>query len=200
MVYATENESIAQEFEITINPSFIKSTITVYKRQLLRLISNKTQLVFVILMPLMWLGIIGTSMTNLVPASTLNGQDFIIVELADNSKIEKAISRVSSLDFVQSTKVESNKIFISLKQASKFLAPIVQTISGNNNGESYIAISSIESKKPTLNDVFLYFTGKELRDEEADLSDRLKMAGRKGGRGFGMMRRHKGVITYGICN
>ena len=118
------------------------------------------------------------------------GQDFIIVELADNSKIEKAISRVSSLDFVQSTKVENKTIFISLKHASKFLAPIVQTISGNNNNEEYIAISSIESKKPTLNDVFLYFTGKELRDEEADLSDRLKMAGRKEGRGFGMMRRH----------
>ena len=77
MVYATETDSIAHEFEITIHPSFIKSTITVYKRQLLRLISNKTQLVFVILMPLMWLGIIGTSMTNLVPASMLNGQNFL---------------------------------------------------------------------------------------------------------------------------
>ena len=77
MVYATDNDVFSEEHEIEMHPSFIKSTITVYKRQLLRLVSNKTQLVFVILMPLMWLGIIGTSMTNLVPPSVLGGEDFL---------------------------------------------------------------------------------------------------------------------------
>lgn len=117
------------------------------------------------------------------------GQDFIIVETKDKNLIRDANSRVSSLNFVQSTKIDDDKLYISIKDASKVLASIVQTIATNNNGGSYIEISSIESKKPTLNDVFLYFTGKQLRDEEADLADRLKMAGRKGGRGRGMMRR-----------
>lgn len=113
------------------------------------------------------------------------GQDFIIVETADSADLEEASARVSTLDFVQSTKIDQGKIYISLKNASKFLAPIVQTISSHNNDSKYIEISSIESKKPTLNDVFLYFTGKQLRDEEADLADRLKMSGRKGGMGRG---------------
>lgn len=115
------------------------------------------------------------------------GQDFIIVETANKDELEEASERVSSLDFVQSTKIDSGKIYISIKNASKFLAPIVQAISNHDNGGKYIEISSIESKKPTLNDVFLYFTGKELRDDEADLADRLKMSGRKAGMGRGGM-------------
>lgn len=120
------------------------------------------------------------------------GQDFIIVDLADKIDLEEATKRVTSLDYVQSTKIDNGKLYISIKNASRFLAPIVQSISTHDNGSKYIEITNIESKKPTLNDVFLYFTGKELRDEEADLADRLKMAGRKGGsRRMGMMgRRH----------
>ena len=117
------------------------------------------------------------------------GQDLIIVETTDKSYLSEAEARALTLDFVQSTKIENQKLYLSIKDASKVLATVIQTIATNNNSQKYISISSVESKKPTLNDVFLTFTGKELRDSEADLSDRMKMAGRKGRPGTGMMRR-----------
>lgn len=106
------------------------------------------------------------------------GQDFIIVELEDDSLLEEASKRVSLLNIVESTRIDVNKLYISIKNASKVLSPIVQVITGSNNGSKHIEIKTIESKKPTLNDVFLYYTGRALRDEEADFADRLKMSGR----------------------
>lgn len=73
MVYASETDLTSVEHEINIHPSFIKSTFTVYKRQLLRLISNKTQLVFILLMPIMWLAIIGTTFNNVFTPQALQG-------------------------------------------------------------------------------------------------------------------------------
>ena len=79
MVYATENSKNVEmnELDIGIHPSFIKSTLTVYERQLYRLISSKMQLLSVILMPILWLAIIGTSFSNFVPASALGGENFL---------------------------------------------------------------------------------------------------------------------------
>lgn len=71
MVFANESATTAIVNEINIHPSFIRSTYTVYKRQILRLISNKTQLVFVLLMPIMWIGIIGTTFNNILPVGML---------------------------------------------------------------------------------------------------------------------------------
>ena len=77
MVYATDKNTEIEEHEINIHPSFIKSSLTVYKRQLYRLVSSKMQLLSVILMPIMWLGIIGTSMSNFVPPEALGGLNFL---------------------------------------------------------------------------------------------------------------------------
>jgi ABC-2 type transport system ATP-binding protein len=38
-----------------------------------------------------------------------------------------------------------------------------------------IAIESISIHKPTLEDVFLYFTGKTIREQEADGRDTMRM-------------------------
>lgn len=79
MVYVTENkENIkTNEYEIIIKSSFFQSTKAVYKRQLYRLVSSKMQLLSVILMPIMWLAIIGTSFSNFVPSSALGGENFL---------------------------------------------------------------------------------------------------------------------------
>ena len=70
MVYATDTKtekSTEIEQEINIHPSFIKSTYTVYKRQLLRLVSSKMHIVFMLLMPILFLAVIGLAYKSFIP-------------------------------------------------------------------------------------------------------------------------------------
>ncbi len=114
------------------------------------------------------------------------GQDLIIMELENVEHVEMAKKRIKGLGLVESVKVVENKLHVSAKNGPKAMAAIVQAMLGENDGhrEIKIEIRAIEMKKPTLNDVFLHYTGREFRDEEASLADRLKMVGRKGRRGM----------------
>ncbi len=111
------------------------------------------------------------------------GQDLIILQPED--RIDIAKERIDKLNGIIETKIIGNSIHISTTNGSHMISSVVETLVGNGDR---IDIKSIELKKPTLNDVFLYYTGRELRDDEADLSDRLKMVGRKARR-RGHMRR-----------
>lgn len=105
------------------------------------------------------------------------GKDMIVVEITNKNDLEEAEKRVKSLTYVENTRIQGTRLIINLKESNRYLAQIVQAIAGT--GDKFIQISNIEAKKPSLNDVFMYYTGKTLRDDDADLSDRLKMSGRK---------------------
>ncbi len=51
-------------------PRFISVTLTIYKRQLLRLWANKVQVVMMLLMPLMWMVIIGQTFNQFLDTAT----------------------------------------------------------------------------------------------------------------------------------
>ena len=76
MVYATQKDNISIEHELNIHPSFIKSTYTVYKRQLLRLVSSKMQIIFMLLMPILFLAVIGQAFKNFLP-NGVQGMDYL---------------------------------------------------------------------------------------------------------------------------
>ncbi len=76
MVYATQKDNILIEHELNIHPSFIKSTYTVYKRQLLRLVSSKMQIIFMLLMPILFLAVIGQAFKNFLP-NGVQGMDYL---------------------------------------------------------------------------------------------------------------------------
>jgi ABC-2 type transport system ATP-binding protein len=54
-------------------------------------------------------------------------------------------------------------IRLTIAEAEKMVAVIVELAASLN-----IEIKSISIHKPTLNDVFLYYTGREIREEEAE--------------------------------
>lgn len=60
---------------------YLSSVYTVYKRQMLRLLASKTSVVFMLLMPLMWLSIIGLTFNNFLGSSAAGffppGVDYI---------------------------------------------------------------------------------------------------------------------------
>jgi ABC-2 type transport system ATP-binding protein len=68
-------------------------------------------------------------------------------------------------DWVESIKVHDSSITIGTKEAEKKLPIILKMAEGNN-----VEISSIDIGKPTLEDVFLYYTGRKIREQEANSS------------------------------
>jgi len=59
---------------------------------------------------------------------------------------------------------------IGLHNAEEHISGIVTMLVGNN-----VNITSLSVRKPTLEDVFLHFTGKTIREHEADSKERLRM-------------------------
>ncbi len=72
--------------------------------------------------------------------------------------------------------VEQGLMRFEVRQADRFIPELLRTIP--------VLVASVESAKPTLNDVFLRLTGREIRDEGAASNDRLRAAlRRRGSRG-----------------
>ena len=69
-------------------------------------------------------------------------------------------------------KVHGSLIEIGVKNGAEFLGTEIQKLSS-----SKIPIQAIEVKKPSLNDVFLHYTGRELRDAMASYAERINMVG-----------------------
>ena len=74
-------------------------------------------------------------------------------------------------------KVHDGFLTINAENAEKRVVEIVKAV-GNR-----VKIKSLNIRKPSLEDVFLYFTGKTIREEEATGKDRMRIRRRaRGGR------------------
>lgn len=95
---------------------------------------------------------------------TCDGGDGCITELSKQSWVKSAIKHDGFID-VRVEKGEE-KIPIVLKLAEK-------------HG---MAVGSVSLRKPSLDDVFLHYTGKTIREDEADPRDRMRLRMRARGR------------------
>ena len=85
-----------------------------------------------------------------------------------------AIVEVLKEPWVSRIEYHDNQVTISLQSAEQHVSTIVTLLNQNQ-----ISIDSISIHKPTLEDVFLSFTGKTIRDEESDGKDTMRMYQRK---------------------
>lgn len=75
-------------------------------------------------------------------------------------KIENPdLKALRKLKFVSKVKREDGFVFLTVNNSASHLQEILK-----NAGKA----ESVESRSPTLNDVFLHFTGSEIRDQEAE--------------------------------
>ncbi len=95
------------------------------------------------------------------------GVDVITMESANNDKL---YLKLKELSWVKRVESHDGFITINLQNAEKYIAEIVNLSSLNG-----IAINSISIHKPTLEDVFLNFTGRTIREEEAGSKDNMRM-------------------------
>ncbi|HEX3000967.1 MAG TPA: ATP-binding cassette domain-containing protein [Methanoregula sp.] len=86
------------------------------------------------------------------------GRDLIYLETSDNANAHRLLGQIPA---VREIKDKSNGIVLMVNEdGTKVLPGIIDTLR-----RSGIAITTINLKKPTMDDVFVFYTGKELRDE-----------------------------------
>jgi ABC-2 type transport system ATP-binding protein len=85
------------------------------------------------------------------------GRDMIYLETSDDKKADNVLKKMKEIKEIKSS---LKGLIISLNvEGSKFLPELIDKIKAEK-----IEISSINLKKPTLDDVFVHFTGRGLRD------------------------------------
>jgi ABC-2 type transport system ATP-binding protein len=100
------------------------------------------------------------------------GGDLVTIATADN---QAAAAEITERYGTEAT-ARDGTVSFSVTHGAEFLPDFVKTFSQ--------PLASVSVREPTLDDVFLHLTGREIRDSELDSMDQLRSAmGRRFGRG-----------------
>lgn len=95
------------------------------------------------------------------------GNDIVVFEVDSNTKLASLISEIQKIQLVRDIKTNEEEITVFSTNGNQVLPKIFE-ISSNIG----IKIESISLTKPTLDDVFLSHTGRELRDENGSYNNK----------------------------
>ena len=90
------------------------------------------------------------------------GGDLVTLKAEDNNAVVNELKEKYKLEPI----VERDSIVFSVPQGDKFLVKLMGNFQNN--------LTSINIRRPTLDDVFLKLTGRAIRDEEVSFKDQLK--------------------------
>ena len=98
------------------------------------------------------------------------GGDVVTVLSPDAERMKTDITTGTSAPWISGAEHHYGQVTIRLQSAEEHITELIRTF-----GEHGYEITSVSIHKPTLEDVFLHFTGKTIREEEAGASDRMRM-------------------------
>jgi ABC-2 type transport system ATP-binding protein len=101
-------------------------------------------------------------------ANLFKGNEELLDELPENMK--ETILKIHSGEYQEDKKMAEPILTISCENGSKELPEIIQ----KTTSFSSIKIKSVEMHNPTLEDVFLFYTGKEIREESSNRTENVK--------------------------
>lgn len=99
------------------------------------------------------------------------GQDLIYLETNDNMA---AMELLNSMENVKGTREKSKGIVVMVNVDGTYLLPEIM----DKLRSSGITIKAVNLKKPSMDDVFVHYTGREIRDTAAEKAVTLKAGGR----------------------
>ena len=99
------------------------------------------------------------------PKSMKNALGQEIIHLTVDSNPEQLTSQITKLDDVKNIKIQNDTIAVFTANGAQIIPKIFQISS-----DSKIKIISISLTQPSLDDVFISYTGHELRDEGGDFN------------------------------
>ena len=93
------------------------------------------------------------------------GGDLVTIESPDPAAVAVALKE----PWVARVETHGGEVTVSLKNADQYVSTIVTLLN-----QQQVPITSITVHKPTLEDVFLSFTGKTIREQEADTKEQMR--------------------------
>ncbi len=96
------------------------------------------------------------------------GGDVIILELEDPAEIERLCAIYKNNGFAEIVSRKDNEVFITTREGERQIPHVLDIASSSG-----ISILSVSLHKPTLDDVFLHYTGRTIRDKEASESEHI---------------------------
>lgn len=94
------------------------------------------------------------------------GRDVVNIECNNTEGFAKELKKKK---WVESLKLHNSSMTIGVKEGEKKIPKIMKVAE-----KAKIKVTSISVRKPTLEDVFLHYTGRKIRDHEANSTDQLK--------------------------
>jgi len=94
------------------------------------------------------------------------GGDIVTIGSPDPAAVAAALKE----PWVMRVETHNDEVVVSLNNADEFVSTIVTLLNSRQ-----VPITSIAIHKPTLEDVFLSFTGKTIREQEADARETMRM-------------------------
>lgn len=95
------------------------------------------------------------------------GGDTISIKCDHGIDCEKKLNQI---EWIKEVKIHNGFIDLRVEKGEEKIPKIVQLMEKNN-----VSINSINLRKPSLDDVFLHYTGKTIREEEASGKDAMKL-------------------------
>ncbi len=100
-----------------------------------------------------------------------------VVCLVSQKNQKELVSELKKLKYIKSIKAHDGEVCLTLKSGEKKIPELVDMAE-----KKKIKIDSVNLSKPSLEDVFLHFTGRKIRDEEGNNVDKMRrmMKARRG--------------------
>lgn len=95
------------------------------------------------------------------------GNDVIVFEIDSDTKLKSLISEIQKIQLVKDIKTNGEEVTVFSTNGNQVMPQIFEL-----SPKVGIKIESISLTKPTLDDVFLSYTGKELRDENGGYNNK----------------------------
>lgn len=99
---------------------------------------------------------------------SLIGGGLIAIRSGENDRV---VERLTGLDWVGNLNQHNGMVNVSADNAGRRVAEVIKLLD-----HSDIPVQSVTMHMPTLEDVFLHYTGRSIREEEASGRDRMRMA------------------------
>lgn len=121
-------------------------------------------------------GKIVTSGTSSELKNSLGG-DVIVVETKEGHKLKEKLETLQ-LNWIKNIQVIDGKVNIQVEFGEKRIPKLFEIANKDK-----IEITSVNLHKPTLDDVFLHYTGKSIREENGSVVESMRMRRKAWGRG-----------------
>jgi ABC-2 type transport system ATP-binding protein len=95
------------------------------------------------------------------------GKDIISLQVSDGGKF---LDTLTNFEFIKRMDLHEDFLYLSVENGEKMIPRILHLAH-----EEGVFVHSVSLRKPTLEDVFLHFTGRTIREQEASVKEQIRM-------------------------